>query len=70
LDARFFVTTEDKVVGPKRLALPEAGIQIQNRRGFGPKVNIAWKNPVAIAPRLDGIALQEAPDGRGTHGAW
>ena len=70
LNARFFIAADDKVICPKRLTLPPARVQIQNRRSFGPKVTIARENPVAIAPRLDGIVLEETPDGGGTHGAW
>lgn len=69
LNARFVIATDDKVVRPKGLTWPPARIQIQHRGGFGPKGAIARENPVAIAPRLDGITLENTPDGGGTQGA-
>ena len=45
LDTCFFVATDDKIIVPKRLALPETRIQIQDRGGFRTEVGIAWENP-------------------------
>ncbi len=66
LDTCFFVATADKIIVPKRLALPETRGQIQDRGGFGTKVGIARENPGAIAPGLDNVAAQNAPDATGT----
>ena len=66
LDTCFFVATDDKIIVPKRLALPETRIQIQDRGGLGTKGGIAWENPVAIAPGLESVAAQHAPDATGT----
>jgi hypothetical protein len=49
LDAGFLVGTEDMILGTKALALPCAGIQVQNRAGFLGKVGITRKNPVLVA---------------------
>jgi hypothetical protein len=69
LDTRLFVATDPKIIGAKRLAVPEAGVQIQHRRGLGAKARSARENPVTIPPRLDGVALQRTPDGRSAHRA-
>src|SRR5713101_5184292 len=51
LDTRLFVATDHEIVGAKRLAVPEAGVQIQNRSGLGAKAGSARENPVTIPPR-------------------
>jgi len=66
LDTCFFVATDDKIMVPKRLALPDTRVHIQDRGGFGTKVGIARENPVAIAPGLESVAAQNASDAPGT----
>jgi hypothetical protein len=69
LDTRLFVATDHEIVGAKRLAVPEAGVQIQNRSGLGAKAGSARENPITLPPRLDSVALQRPPDGRLAHRA-
>jgi hypothetical protein len=37
VDARFFIAPDDKIMGPKELALPEAGVPIHNLAALGSK---------------------------------
>src|SRR5712691_3632749 len=68
LDAGFLVGTEDVVLGTKELALPFAGIQVQNRAGLLGKVGITRKDPVRVPPRFDGIGIQHPPHRAATDG--
>jgi len=61
LDAGLLVGTEDVVLGAKALALPSAGIQVQNRSGLLGEVGITRKDPVLVPPRFDGIRIQNPP---------
>ena len=66
LDAGFLVGTEDVVLGAKALALPGAGIQVQNRAGLLGKVGISRKDPVLVSPGFDGVSIQNTPYGTTT----
>src|SRR5439155_13878505 len=62
LDAGFLIRAEDMVLGPQRLALPGARVQVQDRPGLVDEAGITPENPVRVLPRLDGILIQDAPD--------
>jgi hypothetical protein len=61
LDAGLLVGAEDVVLGPQGLALPQAGIQVQNRAGLVGKSRVPGKYPVLVAPRFDGIRREQPP---------
>src|SRR5579864_4528185 len=63
LNAGLLIGTEDVLVGPQRLALPLAGVQVEHRTGPLQKMWIARKDPTPKAPGTQGIACQPAPDG-------
>ena len=61
LDAGLLVGAEDVVLGAKALALPSAGIQVQNGAGLLSEMGITRKDPVLVSPRFEGIRLQNPP---------
>jgi hypothetical protein len=61
LNAGLLVGPEDVVLGAEGLALPSARIQVQNRSGLLRKAGISGKDPVLVAPGLDGIGRQQPP---------
>ena len=67
LDAGFFVSTENVILGTQRLALPEPRIQVEDRPRFFRKLGIPGKDPRALVPGFNRILAQNAPDGASTH---
>src|SRR5262245_118643 len=67
LNARFFIGTEDVVLGTQGAALPLARIQIQNGARLLGKVRITGKDPVLVAPGLERISVQDPPHGTATN---
>src|SRR5579864_4154832 len=63
LNAGLLIGTEDELVGPQRLALPLASVQVEHRTGPLQKMWIARKDPTPKAPGTQGIVGQPAPDG-------
>src|SRR5262249_23547243 len=55
------VGAEDVVLVPQGCALPHARIEVQNRASLVSEVGIARKNPVLVAPRFDGIRIENPP---------
>ena len=61
LDARFLVGRQDVLIGPQGLALPRAGVEIQDPPGLGRKRRVAREDPTAMAPRAQGVLAEPAP---------
>jgi hypothetical protein len=62
LNAGLLVGAEHVLVGPQRLALPAAGVQVQHRAGQLEEVRVARKDPALMAPRAQRVVHQPAPD--------
>jgi hypothetical protein len=62
LDAGLLVGTQHVLVVPQWLALPAAGVQIEDRTGKFEKMRVAWKDPALVAPGTQRILEQPAPD--------
>ena len=58
LNAGFLVGGQDTVVRRQRLAVPAAGIEIENRTRFRREGGIARKQPAAKPPRPDGVGRE------------
>lgn len=56
LDPRLLIGAKDEAIGPKRLALPIAVIQLQHRARFGKEMRNPWKEPHAGFPEAHGAA--------------
>jgi hypothetical protein len=63
LNARLLVGRDHKIVRVERLALPYAGVQIQNTSSAFRKCRIARKDPAPVTPWFDGVGVKPAPDG-------
>ena len=63
LDRRLLVGADDVVAGVQPLALPAAGVQIQDRAGLLGEPWVAREDPRAVLPRLDRVLRQPPPDG-------
>jgi len=61
LDAGLLIGTNHECVFLQWLALPLAGIQIQNASGLGSEVRIAREYPSALVPGTDGVLTEPAP---------
>lgn len=72
LNAGLLVGGDHELIGSEGLAIPGAGIQIEDAAGLGGKLWVARKDPTAVIPGPDGILMQPAPDcaaGDGGHQA-
>jgi hypothetical protein len=62
LNAGLFVGRDHELVPSQRLAIPGAGVQIENAAGLGGELWVARKDPTAVIPRPNGVLMQPAPD--------
>ena len=62
LNAGFLVGANDTVVRVQRLAFPETFVEVQNSPCLQFKSGVAGENPSSVAPGLDGILGEPAPD--------
>jgi hypothetical protein len=60
LDAGLLVGAQHELVGSQSLALPLAGVPIQDPSRFAGEIRIAWEDPGALLPRADGVLVQPA----------
>ena len=65
LDTGFLIGADDVVLGTERSVVPGSRIQIQHASRLLRKLGIAGKDPTLIAPRFDGVLIQDATDGAG-----
>ncbi len=70
LNAGLLVAAENVVPVSQGLAIPGAGIQVEDSLSLGRKVRISWKDPVAESPRLDGCTVQNTPHRTATDGTF
>ena len=63
LDARLLVGADDAVSRVERLALPRARVQVEDPPGLLGELRVAREDPVLVPPRLDGVGVEDAPDG-------
>jgi hypothetical protein len=63
LNPRLLVGREHKILGTKRLSLPETLVEIEERAGLFHKQGITRKDPASMPPRTDGVLAEPAPNG-------
>ena len=63
LNAGLLVRADDVVPAAQRLALPGASVQVKDTPSFFGELRIAREYPVLIPPWLDGVGVEDAPDG-------
>ena len=63
LNPRLLVGVEHKILGTKRLSLPETLIEIEERAGLLHKQGVTRKDPASMPPRTDGVFAEPAPNG-------
>ncbi len=51
-----------KSFAPLRLILPTTRVQIENRRSLFAELQIEWKDPVFVLPRLDRVPVKCPPN--------
>src|SRR5262245_52661888 len=61
LNAGLLVSAADIFTPAQGAPLPPSFVEIQDAAGFGGKVRIAWKDPAAMSPGLQGILTEPAP---------
>ena len=66
LDTGFFVCRHHEFVCTQCGPFPGFRIQIEDATGLMGKVRIAGKDPAAVAPRLQSVRIQPAPEGHTT----
>jgi hypothetical protein len=63
LDAGLLVAADDPVERVEALVPPVALIQVEHGGGLGEEVGRAGEDPVLVLPGLDGVLVEDAPDG-------
>ena len=61
LNAGLLVGAQDVFTSAHGVPLPPSFVEIQDAASFGGKVPIAWKDPAAMPPGLQGILTEPAP---------
>jgi hypothetical protein len=62
LNAGFLISAEHTVLWEERLAFPDPFVQIQDPSGLLLEVRVPGKDPTPVAPRLDRILGEPAPE--------
>ena len=62
LDAGFLIRADNVVPAAQRLTLPKADVQVQNAPGLVSELRVTGKDPILIAPRLDRVGVEDAPE--------
>ena len=62
LNRGFLVGADDVIAGMQTLALPGAGVEIQDRCGALGEQGVPWEDPGALLPGLDRVLREPAPD--------
>ena len=62
LDTGLLIGTHHVILGAKRLALPQARVQLQDAPRFIGEERITGKNPVLVLPGFESIGRHNAPD--------
>lgn len=61
-NAGFLAGGDDALILSQRLAIPGAGVQVENAAGFGGERWVAWKDPSTVIPGPDGIRMEPTPN--------
>jgi len=62
LNAGLFVGGDHEFIRFQCLALPCAGVEIEDATGLHGELRIAWKDPTAVIPGPNSIPMEPAPD--------
>ena len=63
LNPSLLVGGEHKILGTKRLSLPETLVEIEDRTGLFYKQGVTRKDPASMPPRTDSVLTEPAPNG-------